>query len=290
MKSPNFTYCRAKSIPEVFELMDYYGEDARILAGGQSLMPTLNMRLSSPTALIDINHISELKNIQEQSLGLSIGALVRHYQVETSEVVAKHIPLLHEALPHVAHSAIRSRGTFGGSLAFADPAAEIPAITLALEGVIHICAKTGERQIAALDFFHGLYSTALEHGEIITKVLFPKNTYSHFVFKELTRRHGDYATVGIAIAAEFQGTQLIKMRIIYFGVSDRPIVDNHLSLGLMNSRFDQENILKIAKFAGQEMDISSDIYHDVEIKRHLLKVIVKRALLDLLGKVSNGTI
>ena len=225
MKSPNFTYCRAKSIPEVFELLDYYGEDARILAGGQSLMPTLNMRLSSPTALIDINHISELKNIQEQSLGLSIGALVRHYQVETSEIVAKHTPLLHEALPHVAHSAIRTRGTFGGSLAFADPAAEIPAITLALEGVIHVCSKMGERQIAVQDFFHGLYSTALEHGEIITNVLFPKNTYSHFVFKELTRRQGDYATVGIAIAAEFQGTQLIKIRIIYFGVSDRPIVD-----------------------------------------------------------------
>lgn len=290
MKTPNFTYCRAKSIPEVFELLDYYGEDARILAGGQSLMPTLNMRLSSPTALIDINHISELKNIQEQSLGLRIGALVRHYQVETSEIVTKHTPLLHEALPYVAHSAIRSRGTFGGSLAFADPAAEIPAITLALEGVINTCSKTGERQIRAQDFFHGLYSTALEHGEIITSVLFPKNTYSHFVFKELTRRQGDYATVGIAIAAEFQTQKLIKIRIIYFGVSDRPLVDHHLAFELMNSRFDQENILTISKLAGQEMDISSDIYHDAQIKRHLLKVMVKRALFDLLGKASNGPI
>ena len=285
MKSPNFTYCRAKSIPEVFELLDYYGEDARILAGGQSLMPTLNMRLSSPTALIDINHISELKNIQEQSLGLSIGALVRHYQVETSEIVAKHTPLLHEALPHVAHSAIRTRGTFGGSLAFADPAAEIPAITLALEGVIHVCSKMGERQIAVQDFFHGLYSTALEHGEIITNVLFPKNTYSHFVFKEFARRQGDYATVGIAIAANFERNAHPKLRIVYFGVSDRPIVDIQLAHDLFAQGFNTDSIHQLINRVGNDVDMTTDIYHDAQTKHHLLKVIVKRALLELLGKV-----
>ena len=270
-------------------MLDYFGDDARILAGGQSLMPMLNMRLSNPTALIDINQVKELSNIEELQDGVKIGALVRHYEIETSQCIERNLPLLYQAMPNVAHTAIRSRGTFGGSLAFADPAAEIPAVTFALDGLINVCSKSRQRQIKAEDFFHGLYSTALEHGEIISSVLFPKNTYTHFVFKELTRRQGDYATVGVAIAAEIQNHQLIKIRIVYFGVSDRPVKDNKLALELLNVPFDQENILKIVNCASDGMDISSDIYHDSQIKRHLLKVMVKRALLDLLGKENDAT-
>ena len=289
MKSSNFSYRRAKTLSEAFDLFDYYGDDARILAGGQSLMPMLNMRLSSPIALIDINQIPELNNIEESLKGLKIGALVRHYEVENSQLVEQNLPLLYEAIPHIAHTAIRSRGTFGGSLAFADPAAEIPAITLALEGVIHVCSKSGNHEIFAHDFFHGLYSTELKYGEIISSVVFPKNTYTHFVFKELARRQGDYATVGVAIAAEIKDQKIIKIRIVYFGVSDRPVVDNKLSLELMKAQFNQENILKVINIVADGIDISGDIYHDAQIKRHLLTVLVKRALFDLLGKVNNAS-
>ena len=285
MKSPDFSYCRPQSISEVFDLLEDHGDNARILAGGQSLMPTLNMRLSKPALLIDINRISELSGIEEQVGHIKIGALARHFEVETSSLVAKFTPLLHDALPHVAHAAIRSRGTFGGSLAFADAAAEIPAMTLMYEGLIQVASKRGQRQIAAIDFFEGLYSTALEEGEIITSVLFPKNYYTHHVFKEFTRRQGDYATVGIAVAASLQGYQIKDLRIVYFGISDRPLVDLFLAQELLHQGLTIENIEKLSKDVGRDFDITTDIYHDASTKLHLLQVMVKRSLFELLGKI-----
>ncbi len=288
MKSPDFSYCRPQSMSEVFDLLANHGDNARILAGGQSLMPSLNMRLSKPALLIDINRIKELGGIEEQGDDLKIGALARHFEVETSPLVAKFTPLLHDALPHVAHTAIRSRGSFGGSLAYADAAAEIPAITLIYEGRIQVGSKKGLRQIAAIDFFQGLYSTALEEDEIITSVLFPKNHFTHHVFKEFTRRQGDYATVGIAVAASAQGDQIKDLRIVYFGISDRPLVDLLLAQELLHQGLTIENVEKLSKDVGNDLDITTDIYHDASTKLHLLQVIVKRSLFELLGKIQDA--
>ena len=288
MKSPNFSYCRPTSLVEVFDLFEHYGDEALILAGGQSLVPTLNMRLSNPSVLIDINRISELQGIIDEGQSVKIGALTRHHEVESSEVIEKELPLLHMAMPYVAHTAIRSRGTFGGSLAFADAAAEIPAITLTSEATIQVHSKNGARQILAKDFFQGLYSTALEKGEIITGVLFTKNSYTHHVFKEFARRQGDYATVGIAIAAQVQAKVIHNLRVVYFGVSDRPIVDLQLANDLLVKGMSVETIHQLSMSVGNDIDITSDIYHYQSTKHHLLKVIVKRALLELLGKVEDG--
>jgi carbon-monoxide dehydrogenase medium subunit len=285
MKSSNFSYSRPTTLAEVFEIFDHYGDDALLLAGGQSLVPSLNMRLSNPSVLIDINRISELQGLIEEDGNLKIGALTRHYEVESSSIVEKHVPLLHMAMPYVAHTAIRSRGTFGGSLAFADAAAEIPAITLTCEAIIQVQSQQGKRQIAAIDFFQGLYSTDLQKGEIITSVLFPKNNFTHFVFKEFARRQGDYATVGIAIAANFERNAHPKLRIVYFGVSDRPIVDIQLAHDLFAQGFNTDSIHQLINRVGNDVDMTTDIYHDAQTKHHLLKVIVKRALLELLGKV-----
>jgi len=288
MKSPQFSYCRPTSLVEVFDVFEHYGDEALILAGGQSLVPTLNMRLSNPSVLIDINCISELQGIIDEGQYVKIGALTRHHEVENSTMVAQELPLLHVAMPYVAHAAIRSRGTFGGSLAFADAAAEIPAITLTSEAIIQVHSKNGARQILAKDFFQGLYSTSLEKGEIITGVLFPKNSYNHHVFKEFARRQGDYATVGIAIAAYAQAKVIHNLRVVYFGVSDRPIVDLQLANDLLVKGISVETIHQLSMSVGNDVDITSDIYHDQSTKHHLLKVIVKRALLELLGKVEDG--
>ena len=288
MKSPQFSYCRPTSLVEVFDVFEYYGDEALILAGGQSLVPTLNMRLSNPSVLIDINCILELQGIIDEGQYVKIGALTRHHEVENSTIVAQELPLLHVAIPYVAHAAIRSRGTFGGSLAFADAAAEIPAITLTSEAIIQVHSKNGARQILAKDFFQGLYSTSLEKGEIITGVLFPKNSYNYHVFKEFARRQGDYATVGIAIAAYAQAKVIHNLRVVYFGVSDRPIVDLQLANDLLVKGMSVETIHQLSMSVGNDIDITSDIYHDQSTKHHLLKVIVKRALLELLGKVKDG--
>jgi carbon-monoxide dehydrogenase medium subunit len=288
MKSSNFAYCRPTSLAEVFDVFEHYGDDALILAGGQSLLPTLNMRLSNPSVLIDINRVIELQGVVEEGQYLKIGALTRHYEVESSSIVEKHVPLLHMAMPYVAHKAIRSRGTFGGSLAFADAAAEIPAITLTCEAIIQVHSKQGNRQIAVTDFFQGLYSTALQKGEIITRVLFPKNEFTHHVFKEFARRQGDYATVGIAIVAKFHLKQLQNIRIVYFGVSDRPIADVQLAQDVLAQDFNAQSIYQLSNRVGHDLEITTDIYHDRQTKHHLLKVIVKRALLELLGKVEDG--
>lgn len=288
MKSSNFSYSRPSTLAEVFDIFDHYGDDAVILAGGQSLVPSLNMRLSNPSVLIDINRIAELRGLTEEDGYIKIGALTRHHEVENSILVGKHIPLLHMAMPHVAHTAIRSRGTFGGSLAFADAAAEIPAITLTCEAIIQVQSQQGRRQIAAIDFFQGLYSTDLQKGEVITSVLFPKSNLTHHVFKEFTRRQGDYATVGIAMTANFESNAAPKLRIVYFGMSDRPVVDIQLAQDILAQGLNTQTILQLSSEVGNDIDITSDIHHDRQTKHHLLKVIVRRALLELLGKVENG--
>src|SRR5918996_3922519 len=197
MKPAAFDYHRPTSLAETFDLLDRYGDDGRLLAGGQSLVPALNMRLATPRAVIDINRLPGLDAIAVTAEGLVIGALARHAAVERSPLVREHAPLIAAAMPYIGHSAIRSRGTFGGSLALADPAAELPACVMALDATIRVESRRGRRDIAAGAFFRGVYTTALEPGEVLVEVLIPRAAGGwRSGFDELARRHGDFALVG----------------------------------------------------------------------------------------------
>src|SRR5258705_11298053 len=223
MKAPRFAYARPASIAEALALLEEHGDNARVLAGGQSLVPMLNFRLAAPKVLVDINRIAALSGIKVTKNHVRIGALVRHVELERSADIARHLPLIAAAMPHVAHPAIRNRGTFGGSCALADPAAELPACAIALGAIFVVAGKKGERRIAAEDFFKGLYATALKAGELIVAAEFPlpKPGYAS-AFGELARRHGDYAMVGIAAHGSRKGGKFSDMRVAFFGVVARP--------------------------------------------------------------------
>ncbi|MGH8708469.1 MAG: FAD binding domain-containing protein, partial [Burkholderiales bacterium] len=237
----------------------------KVLAGGQSLIPSLNMRLSSPELLVDINGLEELKGIRLDNDTVRIGALARHGEIEKSEVIAKHLPLLAAAVPHIAHPAIRNRGTIGGSLALADPAAEYPACALALDATILIEGSKGKRQVKAEKFFKGLFETDLKPGELLTAVEFrtqKKNERSAFL--ELARRQGDYATVGLAAFAS-NGAK----RFAYFGAADRPV----LALNAAKAKD-----LGSAKAAlAKDLQPPADLYHSSATKLHLARVLLERA-------------
>jgi carbon-monoxide dehydrogenase medium subunit len=253
LKAPSFSYAKPRSLAEAFDLLERPG--AKVLAGGQSLIPSLNLRLSTPELLVDITGISGLSGIAPASGALRIGALCTQAQLEKSEEVKKHLPLLSEALPHIAHPAIRNRGTLGGSLALADPAAELPACALALDAVLVVAGKKGERRVKAADFFKGLFETDLRPGEILVGGEFPKADKS--VFLELTRRQGDYAIVGLA--AVVKGAE---RRLAFFGIGGKPI--------LLKPRSLDEAKASLPTPAG-------DLYHSPSTKLHLAKVLLERA-------------
>src|SRR5262252_6295097 len=206
MKPAPFEYHRPASLQEAFDLLDRYGEDGRILAGGQSLVPTMNMRLVTPRAVIDINRLPDLDAIRITPDGLVVGALARHETLERSALVREHAPLIAAAMPHVGHEAIRTRGTLGGSLALADPAAELPACAVALGATIGLTSRRGRRDVPAADFFRGIYTTALESGELVTEVAVPRAAGWRWGFEELARRHGDFALAGLAAGVRLDGT------------------------------------------------------------------------------------
>jgi len=223
MKAPPFAYVRAHNLTEVFELLEQYGDDAKLLAGGQSLMPTLNMRLSSPAVVIDISRLQQHAGIRVADGHVHIGALTTHAAIGESADIRKHLPLLADAVEHIAHPAIRNAGTFGGSLAMADPAAEWPACCVALEAQIVLASKTGTRRVAARAFFHGLYATAMQPNEVLTEVVIPipGASYRH-AFLELARRRGDYAIVGVAAIGKITNGAISDLRLTYLGAGDKP--------------------------------------------------------------------
>ncbi len=282
MKSPQFDYVKAKSLPEVFALMGEHGDDARILAGGQTLLATLNMRLSEPRLLIDINGLQELKGITVQGNWLRIGALVTHTDIESSKWVAEHAPLLAQAAPHIAHRAIRNLGTLGGSLAYADPAAEWPVCALALDAQIVLRSAQGERRVAAKDFFLGLYSTAAGAEEIISACEFPfiqSDEIQHF--SELARRHGDYAVVGLAFRAMRTSTGLVDARIAFLGLTDRPVrAPKAETLIGQGKPLDDALISEAIKSLSQDIDAMGDLTHQAATKLHIAGVLLRRALVS----------
>jgi len=225
MKAPPFAYARARNLSEVFDLLERHGAGAKILAGGQSLMPALNMRLSSPELLIDISRLREHAGVQVKNGHVHIGALTTHTAIGDSADIRKHLPLLSDAVEYIAHPAIRNSGTFGGSLAMADPAAEWPACCVALDAQIVLASQSGTRRVAARNFFEGLYTTALKSSEVLTEVVIPipGAGYRH-AFLELARRRGDYAIVGVAALAKVTNGALGDLRLTFLGAGGKPML------------------------------------------------------------------
>ncbi len=282
MKPAPFAYVRAEALDQVFDLLDEHGDDARILAGGQSLMATLNMRLSAPTVLIDINHLDGMSDISVEGDTLKIGALARHAQVLESDAVRTHAPLITKTMPHVAHQAIRNRGTFGGSIAFADPAAELPAVTRALGARFVLQGRDGKRTVAANDFFQGLFETELKENELLVGAEIPViQDGERTAFIELARRHGDYAIVGIAMQGRLDGDTFADMRVGFFGAGDQPILATSASDALNGQPNNDETIKRAQEALDADLDPMPDLNGPAEMKMHLARVLTKRALEEL---------
>ena len=279
MKAPAFDYARPGSLAEVFALMATHGDDARLLAGGQTLLATLNMRLSEPALLIDIGRIEALRGIAVDGAVLRIGALVTHREIEESALVAQHAPLLTMAAPHIAHRAIRNRGTFGGSIAYADPSAEWPVCLAALEGVVVVRSAIRERRIPVADFFVDLYTTALAADELVVACEMPvRDDADVLVFDELARRHGDYAIVGLALAARFDGDRVVRMRLAYLGVDTVPFRPVATEALLEGAPLSEASIQSAVDTLQTELDPMGDLVNSGETKRHLACVLARRAL------------
>lgn len=275
MKPAPFAYKKARALDEAVALLGQH-TDARLLAGGQSLIATLNMRLSAPSLLVDINGIGGLDRIEAKDGTVTIGALTRHAQAERSDVIAKHAPLIATAMPHIAHPAIRNRGTIGGSIAFADPAAELPACLLALGGEVEAQGPKGRRTIKADDFFRDLYETALGSGEVLTAIRVPVATAeTRTGFAELARRHGDYAIVGLAATARAKGKGLSDVRLAFFGVDNTPVRARKAEAALESGDVE-------AAVAALDLEPHDDIQATGAEKKHLAGVLLRRVAKQLM--------
>lgn len=278
MKPAPFAYARAQSVEDAVRMLGE-NDDAKLLAGGQSLMATLNMRLSAPSLLIDLNGIAGLDGISLKDGVVEIGALTRHAAVMASDVIGQHAPLIAMAMPHIAHPAIRNRGTFGGSIAFADPAAELSACFLALGGEAQITGSSGSRRVHADKFFHGLYETALGHDDILTAIRLSAATPdTRYGFAELARRHGDYAIVGLAASARADGAKLSDVRLAYFGIDLTPLRAKTAEAALANGDIDAA-VTALA----DDLDPPDDIQETGAVKKHLAGVLLRRVAAQLTG-------
>ena len=277
MKPAPFAYARANALTEVFDCMDAHGDGVRLLAGGQSLMATLALRLSEPVVLLDLNHIGALRFIERRGDVIAIGALTRYCQLETDALIAQHVPLLAQALPHIAHPAIRNRGTIGGSLAFADPAAEMPACMVALAATIVVAGRGGERHIAAEDFFQDMYTTDLAPGELLVRVEIPvAAARERAQLNEFARRHGDYAIVGLAAhGVKKADGGFASLRLVYFGCGSRPtraLGAEALALQGMPAFDALRSVMET------DLDPQSDLQAGPDMRRHLAAVLAQRTL------------
>jgi carbon-monoxide dehydrogenase medium subunit len=284
MKAAPFSYVRATSLSEAFRLWNAAGPEARLLAGGQSLLASLAFRLSEPTALIDISRVPELAGISQAGEAIRIGAAVTQAELGRSELVRRQLPLVAEAVPLIAHPAIRNRGTVGGSLAFADPAAELPACAVALDAVVIARSAEAERRIPAHRFFSGLYATALQPGELIAAVEFPvARAGERSVILELARRTGDYAIAGVAARTRVSGGTLIDPRLVFFGVGDRPVVAERAMAAVAGKQALAETVAAAQAALGMDIDPTADQHGGPELKRHHARVLLARALKHLSG-------
>ena len=284
MKASAFSYARANSVLHALQLLAAHGERAKVLSGGQSLLPAMNLRLISPEIIVDIGQLGELRGISVKGDVVVIGALTRHVDLQTSSEIFNHAPLLRDAIVHVAHPAIRNRGTVGGSLAQADPAAELPACMVALKATIVVCGPGGERRIAAREFFTGIYETALAPQELLIAVEVPiARTKSVHFFQEFARRRGDYAIVGLAALAQLDGDGFSDLRLSYFALGDRPMLAGAANK-LVNVTITPGVLAEAAAALSAELYPHADQQATAAMRRHLATVLMVRCVSTLLGR------
>jgi carbon-monoxide dehydrogenase medium subunit len=288
MKASAFAYARATSVANALELLTVHGEKAKVLSGGQSLLPAMNLRLIAPELIIDISELAELRGIVVKGGILTIGALTRHVDLLKSPEIAAHAPLLADAVAHVAHPAIRNRGTIGGNLAHADPASELPACMLALGATIVARGPGGKRRIAASEFFAGIYETALEPQELLVAVELPvpaKNSIHYF--HEFTRRHGDYAIVGLAAQALVKDGGFADLQLGFFAVGDRPVLARSAGK-LVDVLVTSAALSEACSALDQELDPLEDQQATPAMRRHLARILLARCVSSLLDRPDLG--
>jgi carbon-monoxide dehydrogenase medium subunit len=275
MKSPDFSYYEALSIEDAikFKCND---DESVFLAGGQSLIPALNMRLSSPSCLIDISKINELKNISIDDHFISIGASVTHSEVLQNKIILEYLPTLTNVLKMVAHPAIRNKGTHGGSIAYGDPAAELPAFAVALNAEITLVGLKGTRTVSANDFYYGLFETEIKDDEILTNIKYPLlKSNQKIIFDEVCRRHGDYAMAGLVANVEMLNSKINHLKLVFFATGIKPEVALKTSNTIIKDGFNYSKIKEILK---TELDLDADLNSSSEMKLHLATVLTNRVL------------
>jgi carbon-monoxide dehydrogenase medium subunit len=290
VKPAAFEYYQPATLEEALTLLARH-QDAKPLAGGQSLIPAMNFRLATPTGLVDLGRLEALRGITVNDRhGLSIGAMATHATVEHNPLVAQRAPLLAETMPFIAHPQIRNRGTVGGSLAHADPAAELPAVMVALGATLVLQSASGDRRVPAEQFFTGLFATALEAGELVVRIELPAlPERSGWAFEELARRHGDYALVGVAAVLRLDaGGRCIGVRIVLLSVGDGPVLATRAMASLEGESPSSEAIRAAAELAAADLDPPSDIHASAAFRRQLARVLTRRALLRAAERVRSS--
>ncbi len=284
MKPAPFRYYAPRTVDEALAHLADHGWEAKVLAGGQSLIPMMNFRLAQPSVLVDLNNVSELSYIQPaRDGGVRVGAMTRQREVEQNSLIAETSPMIHAAMPRIAYAQIRTRGTFGGSMAHADPSAELPAVSVALEGRFLLRSKRGERWVAAPDFFIGLFTTALKPDEILTEIVLPPMPpRAGWSFLEVARRHHDFALVGVAALVTLNGRGQCKhARLVYFNVGEGPVEATQAAAVLAGQEPTPEAIREAAEVASRsDVDPQSDINASADYRRHLANVLGRRALAE----------
>jgi aerobic carbon-monoxide dehydrogenase medium subunit len=278
VKPAPFDYSAPRTLDDAVQMLKAGGPTAKVLAGGQSLVPLLNFRLAVPTLLVDLNRIDELAYVTQRDRGVAIGAMTRQVSVERDAYLARVQPLLHEAIGWIGHPAIRSRGTIGGSLAHADPAAELPAVAVCLGAKLGVIGPNGRRSISAEDFFQGYLSTALEADEILTEVWLPSlRPGTGQVWLESARRHGDFALVGVAVSISLDHKCVGEVRIVLTGVGGKPVRVREAETLLIGSSV-EERAGAAADLVRSVIEPDTDLHASREYRAHLAAVLTERAI------------
>ncbi len=283
MKPAPFEYIAPESIEQALAVLAQYGDEAKVLAGGQSLMPLLNMRLTTPGIIVDINGLDELSYIRQEGERLHIGALTRQYRLEQDARIRQAVPVLAAATRLIGHPPIRYAGTIGGSLAHADPAAELPAVMCALEAELTVVGQSGARRIPAADFFQGPLSADIRPGELLAEVRIPIRENVVWGVREYTRRAGDFALAGAIVLAEMEADRWTNGRVVLFGVEDRPLRGTQAEDVLTQPALSDDQADAVAAAAVAGLDCHTDLHASAGYRRQLARVMVKRAYLDALA-------
>jgi carbon-monoxide dehydrogenase medium subunit len=284
MKSSAFQYELPEDLSSALKLLDSKDMDILPLAGGQSLMPMMNFRVAQPDILVDLNKIDSLKNIKIEGDNVKIGSMVRYCELEQSDIIQKHFPLIIHVIPYIAHSAIRNRGTLGGSVSLADPAAEMPSILIALHASIELSSSSNTRTVNAEDFFKGIFETDRKSNELVTSINIPITASpKKFGFYEVTRRHGDYAMAGAVVTSENNENVFNETRVVLFAVSTKPMRLTKSEDSLNGNKLDDQDAINSAIEAVSGNSFESDLHNDEATKETLAKVSLKRAIGGLNG-------